>query len=234
MERKMERKLAMYNLVRQLMEENTPTWSSVPAVESVFNDFTAKVAELETLRTKQQGILTGYTASKTKLRSVTIEQAKLIIAALVVYGKTNNDEVLSAKVEKRAASLNRISQDKLLASLEEIEGIATELSAELIPFGVSNAHISEFANNCEALKEQMYRVRMEIVKRKQITQAIAKVGKSIDGVLKSGLDQFIQVLKSVDAKFYEKYKSARRIIEHGAKHKLPPNNSQNPKGFLSA
>lgn len=234
MDRKMERKLAMYNLVRQLMEENAPTWNSVPAVESVFNDFTAKVAELETLRTKQQGILTGYAASKSKLRNVTIEQARHIIAALVVYGKSINDEVLYAKVEKRAASMKKLSQDKLLASLGEIEGIATDLSAELIPFGVSNAHIAEFANNCEALKEQMYRVRMEIVKRKQITQAISNVGKSIDGVLKSGLDQFIQVLKSVDAKFYEKYQSARMIIEHGAKHKLPPNNKQDPKGFLGA
>jgi len=234
MKKYIQNKLAMYKVVRQLMEENAPTWNTIPAVESVFNDLTSKIVELEKLAVKQGSKLTGFAKSKTKLKVVTIEQTDDIAGALSVYAESIKDDVLKAKVTLSISSLKRGTKEQMLAKIEEIILIATELSTELIPFGVTTVHIDALTVNYTELREQSYNVRMEIIKRKQLTNAINTLSKETDKVLNTGLDQLMKMVKSVDAIFYEKYKSARMIIEHGTKHKLPPNDAELPKGFLGA
>jgi outer membrane murein-binding lipoprotein Lpp len=233
MNKYIQNKLAMYKLVRQLMEENAPTWNTIPAVESVFNDLTSKIVELEKLGVKQGSKLTGFAKSKTKLKVATTEQTTAIAAALFVYAESINDDVLKAKVTLKSTSLKRGTKEQFLAKMEEIILLATELSTELVPFGVTVAHIDELNTNFDELKAQMYRVRMEIIKRKQLTNAIHKLSKQTDNTLNAGLDQLMKMIKSVDAIFYEKYKSARMIIEHGVKHKLLPKDDTFSNGLVS-
>ena len=234
MNKYIQKKLAMYNVVRQLMEQNEPTWNSIPAVEGVFSNFNAKLSELNELAIKQSSKLAGFAKSKSKLKAITIDQTLVISGALTVYADTINDEILMEKANLKASVIRRFGKEQLLTTVEEIIQLSSELATELEPFGISSAHIDALNTNFENLKGQVYAVRMEIIKRKQLTQAVTNISKETDRILTTGLDKLMRVLKTVDEKFYEKYKSARMIVDYGTKHKLPPNDLGQPNGFLGA
>lgn len=222
MKKYIQNKLAMYKVVRQLMTENETTWNSIPAVGDAFNDLTTKIVELEELAVKQGSNLTGHAKSKTKLSLKTVGQTRAIAAAISVFADSVSNEVLKAKVKLSHANFDRASREKVLSKMEEVIAITNEWITELEPFGVKPEHLEELTNNYEALKAQMYNSRLEVVKRKQITLAISVVSKEVDAILKSSLDQLMKMVKSIDGKFYDKYLSARMIIDYGMKHKQSP------------
>ena len=224
----------MYNVVRQLMEQNEPTWNSIPAVEDVFNDFNAKLVELQHLATKQSSKLAGYAKSKSKLKVITVEQTLVISGALTFHAQTINDEILMVKASLKAGELARANKEGVLTLVEEIIELASALSAELLPYGITPAHIDDLSNNFEALREQIYGVRMEVIKRKLLTETISTLNKETEKLLSTGLDKLMKVLKTANPDFYTKYKNARMIIDYGTKHKLPPSDLGKPTGFLGA
>lgn len=234
MNKYIQQKLAMYNVVRQLMEQNATSWNSIPILDGVFSDFNAKITELDDLAIKQNTKLTGYAKTKSKLRVVTIEQTIVISGALSFYAETIGDDVLLAKVRLKAYDVNRAGKEQLLTIVEAIMQVANELSAELLPIGITQVHLDDLSANFEELKEQMYGVRMEIIKRKQLTATISKICRETDTLLSTGLDRLIKVVKSVDPNFYYKYTSARMIMHYGAKHKVAATNPGKPNGFLGA
>lgn len=222
MNKNIQNKLAMYKVVRQLMQENQVAWSPIPAIEGAFDEFKTKLTELEDLAVKQSSNITGAAVSNSKLREKTIDQARVVAAALQVHATASKDDVLKAKVTLKWNSLTNIARENMLAKTEEMIQIAAELISELAPFGITPAHLEELSTNFEQLKTVSYQPRNEIIQRKQYTHAMSDVSKEINGILKSSIDPLMKIVKTMDATFYEKYRSARMIIDYGVKHKLPP------------
>lgn len=209
----------MYKTVLAIVEHNQSNWSNIPTFATLVGEFATKLQELEHFSLSQASALPGITATKDALRKRTTEQARVILGALKAHAMHANDVGLAERANLSQSDLNRLPQLGFTQKLDEIIQWATENLAALNECGVDQAMVAELQNQRNACEVAFLAPRQAIADRKTHTESIRQRIKSLDLLLKKGLDGLMMTFKASAPDFYFHYKATRNIVDVRGKGK---------------
>lgn len=222
-------KLKMYKAVEAICTVQQADWNDLPAFVNAFNRFTAKLQELDQAVFNQSFATPGVTKNKNQLLETTIEKAYIVANALRAYAAVQDDPLLEGKLDFPKSDFKRGGSQQAIVLVDTVLQLATSNLAALGDFGIEQEDVDELS----ALRQQLGSVigspREAIIDRRNETIAIERLIDELDDLLHDHLDRLIEVLRPDHPALYERFKSARVIVDHKGK-KNHSGNGDEPDG----
>lgn len=209
----------MYQTVHALLQENQSSWGSTPAFSTLVAEFSGKLQELEDFSLQHGSVRLGVTAAKNVLRKQTTEQARVFFGALKAYALTIQDVELSERANVTQSALNNLGHQDFKLKLDEIIQLTTLHLNALVDFGIDQTKLDEFQGLRDECETAFLLPRKAVVDRKTLSESIRQRVKSIDQLLKKGLDGLMIAFKTAAPDFYFHYKASRSIVDVRGKGK---------------
>ena len=228
MEKHAQNKLKMYKLVLKTCMTNPAEISAVGSLQGVVDALEQKVHQLQILAAEQAAATMGVKEEKNQHRLATIARVEGIAGALKAFAIANGDEVLKAKLSFTPSKLKTGSSLKTIQVIDRIIESANDHISQLQSSGILPADITELQALRNELDNQFIATRSAIASRKTKTKEVGSLMREIDELLKGQLDNLMLVVKAVHTKFYDRYHTARMIVDYRSKSPKDPNISDSP------
>lgn len=216
----------MYEAVTTVLQANQANWNSSTGFSAIFSEYTAKLQVLKLASLEQDQALLGVTVDKEQLRSETSEKALVIVGALKAVALTNNNVGLMETVDLTISDFKYANALGFKHLIDRILAKANEHLTAIATFGIDQAMVVELQDlrdNCELL---FGAPRQAIIDRKSFTETIRNQVKSLDRLLKLGLDTLMLAFRESAPDFYFHYKAARIIVDTKGKGASPGSDSE--------
>jgi len=213
MKRGIKNKIAMYQTVQAILQQNQSSWGSTPAFATLVGEFSGKLQELEDLSFQHGSVRLGVTAAKNALRKQTTEQARVFFGALKAHALFVKDVELAERANITQSALNNLGNLAFKHKLDEIIQLVTVRLNELGEYGIDQTKLDEFQGLRDACEAAFLLPRQAMVDRKTLTESIRQRVKSIDLLLKRGIDGLMMAYKTAAPDFYFHYKASRSIVD---------------------
>lgn len=215
MKKSTKNKMLMYQMVSDIINDNSSAWSGIPKFATSFTTYSAKFESLKVLAEKERAYIVGVKDSRDSFREETAEKAIQISSALVALAtETKNIELLSLMRITKAQLLNRSHADTVIL-LDRILIHTQEYAADLVEFGITQVLIDNLVLSRDELVVKILSPRKAILKRKDTIVQITKLTSEIDILLKNSIDKMVYVLRSEDEQFYNEYFNSRMLLSYG-------------------
>ena len=210
-----ENKLSMYLATNAVLGANNTTWAGVPAFvisQGLFND---KISAISKARQIQETETTGVTEDKAQAREAAVVKATVVAAGVFAYASFEDNNTLKEQVNYSPSELRR-SRDTILADrLRLIFNTANDNAAAILDYGISAADLIELDDLTTAYEELLQSPRQAIGERSTAKQELEQLFTDGDKILKEQIDKLMELYRTTEVTFYNKYKSARVIIDLG-------------------
>ena len=212
----LENKLSMYLAVLAVCDKKQLVWQALLVFAKAYQDFKARVANIQALTKQQVRRMTGVAEDKHRLRGDMCGLAAPVAAAVKIYADDTKNRELEQRVNYSRSVLlegrDTISADRC----RDILAVATENVAKLGDYGVTSAKLTALQAAIDAFATVITKPREARVSGKTVNDSIAAEVKAADEILKSRLDKLVSQLADKDATFVADYKNARVIVAAAA------------------
>lgn len=208
----------MFKAVKSVIAANNSAWSGLPAFETAFNTYTAKLAQLELLSYNQGFAIVGVSALKDAKREEAAEKAYAMANSISAFAVVTNKVELYNKMKISKWTILKGSRQEALQLVDIVLAKANEFENDLGDFGIDQATIAELQTIRDELYEQLSAPRNAIIERKTITGQIKLLEKDMIRILRLQLDKLMEFLREDNPEFYASYKNARVTIDLKSKH----------------
>ena len=219
MKKVVKNKLAMYGIVRQVITDFGTSWNTIPAFVSAVEKLQSKYSVLVEIGEKQTKILKGVWSAKEKKKMVLIDEATKLSNALFAYAGVVDNTILKEQMRLSKSELKYSNRVSLLTNLSLIATRSAEFASELEDYGVQAETIEAYSEMVEEYNEIVHSTRKAVISRKQLTHQIDVLVSEIDDVLSNQIDKLVEVIRTDDSLFFEKYQHARSIVDYPSGHK---------------
>lgn len=209
-----ERKLSMYLVVKDLLSQtsNATIVTALPSFGGFLTSFNSGVTSLQTIREAQELDRTGIAVNKNELKIDLIFKAIDIARKVTAYAKANNLSILAGEVSYSESDLKKSADTILRDKCQVIYAKANANLTALATFGVTAALLTALQTAITNYNFAIPRPRLGIVTKKQATNQIKVLFKSID-ILLEKMDSIVEVVRNSQLVFYKNYIDARIIID---------------------
>ncbi len=222
MTKKIENRLNMYQASLDVCRNYPSVWSEIPVFANAVNDLESLLLVLRSKIQTQSNVTSGVSKTKNLKVADLHERILVLHKALFSYAKQAQDENLATRNRKSLSDLKKLSTVRLSTNCEQLREDLQVFGANLAPYGLSDAYISESLELISATLNVLNSPRIAIISRKTTTLEIADEMKTIEKLVKERLDTLIFQFKASNTNFYRSYRNARIIIDLHKKHKTPP------------
>ena len=185
------------------------------AITNTMVEIKGDLATIAGLEKKQTKPITGPAADKAALRH-DYEEAILVVAGqLAALGAKNNDLTLEAQGDLSLSKLEDLTAEDLVATADRIGDLATDNIAALADYNILPADVTALGTFKPKFQGVKTKPREAVVGRKQETDLIQPVIKSLRSLLNRQLDRQMLTYKKPQPEFYAGYLSARVIVDRG-------------------
>lgn len=213
MNKKIIAKVAMYQRVLVILEENEVNWIDKPAYVSTWSSITEKVAELQVHLQLKDKPTKGFARQKQHAReamSALVSDASNLITA---YAQAHDNQTLLVRHQVPISKMRVLREVELENHVERVLGDLNEYMSELADYGVTpelkdaiTARFNEWMNLVKA-------PRKAINDRKKNGFVVQQLIKSGDALLRDTLDKLMTPFERTHPNFYFQYRSARILLE---------------------
>lgn len=218
MNNKQEDRLSMYYKLRETLNKNT-AWNLIPQLNDAVQQFFNKIEQLETELKTQQVNQKGYAEKKSKLRIELEAKSLQVSGAISAMAFTNNDVVLTQKMNYSPSMLLKARDTELLQHARFILDTATDLQQQLIDFGIEQADLDAYLQAIEGYETFMGTPQIKIIERKEATEQLLILFKETDALLRYKVDRLMALLKEQHPRVVGQYTNARKVIKRGNRFK---------------
>jgi hypothetical protein len=214
MNTKQENKLSMYLTVRTVCDRNITTIATLQAFGDAYTEFGTRVTNIQTLAQTQSVDSTGLAADKdTQRRGMAVAATEVANAVYAWARKAgNNDLATQADV---SVSTFMDGRDTLAATNAlNIHALATASLANLGPYGVTAAKLTDLKARIDAYSASLSKPRDAVTSGRTATKQLAAEFDAADAVLGDQMDTLIGQFRTANAKFVEDYTNARVIVDN--------------------
>jgi hypothetical protein len=214
MKRKINNKLKMYQSVIEVCRDHQSLWENIPGFVSNLEEFENRVAILRQRSGIQKNITSGVSAGKRDNLERLFDHLLIVQGALWVYGNTINDFQLMERNKVTISELRRLNITELDLHLSTVLKDLEDHAPSLVAFGITPEYATETMGMINAGSNHATRPRMAIIERKMMTQSLSTITHELDILLKFRLDKLMLLFRVLNADFYNRYTSARVIVDH--------------------
>lgn len=164
------------------------------------------IAELQDFA--KQGIKDSKNLLKLTLCSLSADGSR----KLTTYAKFTNNSVLLREIKISESELKRLADTDLKTKAQEIYDRAQTNIASLASYGITAATQTALLNAINAFVVAIPKPRLGIDERKQATQQLVVLFKTLD-MAWDNIDAAIEIVRVSQSNFYNGYRTARKIID---------------------
>ena len=212
-------KLKMYQTVASVCTKHQAVWSGVPAFAEAYNSFADQVSLLKEQAIIQEMTAKGVAEHKSNVLQNVIEKAVVVSRALSALALKNIDSELLARSLQSRSEWKRGNE---LVRVHRLQILLTDVNANevaLTEYGITPVFIDELDALITEYVDQVHKPRLAILDRKHATLMMEQKMRNIDVLLHGHMDRIIEVFRSADLTFVERYLDARIILDAKGKRR---------------
>ena len=208
-------KLNMSMATRDYLLLNTVITTPLPNFTANFTSFTNTIIQIQAIAELQDFEKTGISDSKSQLKATLCSSSADYSRKLVAFASFSNNAVLLKEIKISESELKRLADTDLKTKAQELYDRAQTNVAALITYGITAATQTTLQTAITAFNASIPKPRLGIDEKKQATQQLTVLYKTLDTVL-DNIDLAIDIVKLSQVNFYNGYKTARKIIVTGS------------------
>jgi hypothetical protein len=216
-----ENNLSMKIAVEKVLTDHEPVWNSIPQFVNAVALLHSKNESVVLERQKQEKQISGITMNKFASKEAMCKTAAEVSSIVMAYASSINDNELKKTV---SYSYTRMLQDRDTLARDRcllIYNTAMPLAATLADFGLVAGKLPELNTSITNYSTLISAPRTATGDRKTAGLNIEKLLKDSDLILKNSIDKMMVPFKTTNTDFYNKYISARIIIDYGKRTHKP-------------
>jgi len=218
---KQQNKLAMYLVVKGVLDANNSVWQSLQAFADGYTDFTSHVARIQSLELSQVTDSTGIAQDKKASKAAMATAAQTISAAVHAYAVKTKNNTLANETDFNVSDLTGERDAEAIKDCQNIHDLANTNLASLAAYGITAAKLTALQALIDAFKAIVSKPRDHIATGKTVTQILSDEFDAADETLSEILDGLIAQFQATNAKFVSDYNNARIIVDTSASHASP-------------
>ena len=218
MKKQAENSISMFETVKAVCDANITIIATNAGLNNTYKKYLILLAETELLAQEQTLNRTGITIDKKKMReklALLVETASGIIKTY--FDSVNNFDIYTS-VNVSLTKLRTMRDQLLVAHTQTVIDLLTAHQADLAPFGVDAAYITNLSDM--QIKYANLSTLPTVARNNKSTATLQlkdKV-KEVLTFLKNELDNAMLVVKLSNPAFYITYRNARKTIDSGIRH----------------
>lgn len=213
MKAKQEAKLTMYRAVERHCDENTSIISTVPAFQTAYNNFKAKIADILNTAQKKDVGLKGIAADKDSRKQALCQIASDVASIIYAYASATSNNTLKEEVNFSLSALQKTRDDQLAPRCQNIHDKGLANIGALKDYGITNANLATLQTPIDNYSAETPKPRTALSQRKILVSNLAQLFKDADAILKDQLDRLAINFKTDNPDFVTQYESNRIIVD---------------------
>lgn len=205
----------MYQNVRAVVNDHQSSWSQVPGIVSVVEEFESLLSNLNTKLNAQSSVTKGVKLEKDSFLEEFTNRMSALKKGLYLYALQTSDQELRERNKESRSTLRSTPATRLEVFINVLLEDLDAYGNALTNAGISAEMIQEFRDQALQFEQRKNSVRQAIIDRSIETKAITDLEKQLNALLIEQLDRYVSVLSTTDSNFYAEYKAARKIIGKG-------------------
>jgi hypothetical protein len=203
----------MYRTVETLCGDNAEIVGSIPAFQSAFNDFKAKIAAIVAAEQQKSAVLTGIAADKAQSKQELCRQASNVAGVIFAFASTTSNNELKQQMNVSLSKLLKMKDNQLVARCRNIHDAGAANIDALADYGIKPARLSALQNAIDEYSATAPKPRTARSHGKAITGSQRELFKQADAILTERMDSFIGLIREADPDFAATYEAARIVID---------------------
>jgi len=221
MNTKQQNKLAMYLVVKGVLDANNSVWQPLQAFADGYTDFTSHVTQIQTLELTQVTDSTGIAQDKKASKAAMATAAQQISAAVHAYAVKNKNNTLANETAFTVSDLTGDRDADAIKDSQNVHDLANTNIASLANYGITAAKLTALQANIDGYKAIVTKPRDNIVAGRTVTVGLSDEFDAADETLSEILDGLVLQFQATNAKFVSDYNNARTIVDTSASHASP-------------
>ena len=224
-----EAKLSMYRAVSQHCSNNTAIVNTNLAFKNSVTTVDAKIATLITSETGAQKKTKGIAEDKGTLRATVVQSAFDTASQVYAYANKSKNETLKQTVNFSITDLERIKDDLLIPTCNNIKKAANDNLAALADYGVTAATLTALQTDMDNYSGSVAKPRLAKTQKTTDNKNVKATMKEIDNILKEEMDKTVVAFRKTNPDFVTKYKEVRKIVDPATIKKADKTQTDTPK-----
>ena len=219
MNKRQENKLTMYEGLLTLLQANSAKGASITGYSDAVTQFSSLIMEVKEKSTEVESVTVGKTVVKSEAGDALIVALLPVCSALYVYARKQNIPEIKGRVGITEAHLHTIRDTELASFGDAVVDLATANAAGIAPMGITADKIADLKTKADAYNAAIGAKESSVASRKGARGTLDDLFNHADELLNEELDRYMELLRSADTEFYNKYFAARVIKDIGVRHK---------------
>lgn len=218
--------LSMFRTTQQHCTNNNAIISTNAAFMASFTNFNALLSTLISTESKAQKKTKGVAKDKATLRAELVQSAYDLAAQVFAYANKQNNQTLKKQVDFSITDLERIKDELLVPTCNNIKTEATNNLTALADYQVTAATLTAFQKSMDDYSAAVPTPRLAITAKTTDNKLVKATIKEISNILKNEMDKTAVSFRKANPIFVTEYFEARKIIDPASKTKPKPKNEE--------
>ena len=153
---KQQNKLAMYLVVKGVLDANNSVWQPMQAFADGYTDFTSEITQIQTLELTQVTDSTGIAQDKKASKAAMATAAQQISAAVHAYAVKTKNNTLANETAFTVSDLTGGRDADVIKDCQNVHDLANTNIASLGSYGITAAKLTALQANIDAYCSRIY------------------------------------------------------------------------------
>lgn len=204
----------MYDAVSYYLDSKSTLWASIPKVGEFKNEFSAVVAQIDSVQYAQQQAQVFLGKNKTQIKRVVAEKADILNDTIEAFALVTENEKLRVKMSATFTSLFALRNAEFGSAVQAIiEAAEANIDVLTSEYGVTNEQLEGLKTDLDEWLAINGQPRAYKVASMEATKSLELLFDEADAILNNKLDKVISIFKRRDSGFYNGYLAARVIVD---------------------
>ncbi|RED96142.1 hypothetical protein [Marinoscillum furvescens] len=203
----------MQETVAAYLNEHAPIWNATPMIVTFKTELDNVNAAIDAVSASQMQAQVFLGKTKSQLKKVVAQKADMLNDVIEAYAGVEGDAKLEQRMGASATELFRVSNEDFSKTISEIITAANDRMEELVPYGCSEAMVTDLMNELDDYLELHGQPRMYRIRSSQATESLEALFDQAHELLDKRLDKVMKVFATRNATFYKGYLAARMIVD---------------------
>ncbi|MCD9186839.1 MAG: hypothetical protein LUM44_10420 [Pyrinomonadaceae bacterium] len=223
--KRQEAKLNSFDLLIEYFDENPLIVNENAAFKAAVEEVKPLIAEVKAKAPESAAVTEGITTGKRNLKDAVVNKTAAIGGSIYAFAAKNGNDEMKAAVSFTKTELKTLKDGELALRCQALHDLALANRAELEPFGVTTAKLTELQTAIDNYAQSVPKPRAAITSRSVLKAEIKQLFVRLDSIFDEQLDKLVENFTETHPSFAANYRAKRKIIDPRRNKKK---NGENP------
>jgi hypothetical protein len=210
-----QNKFSMYRAIESILEDFKESIDAKPMLKDSTDNFKKVLQEFMDKDNTYLNVKKGTTADKESAEEKLIEELMVKAGVLFVHARKTDNGNLKALSQVTRSGLQQLRDPELLQKAKSILENFRDNLEELKKSGMTDQSLTDLEGVVKNYEDAVNKKDSKQAEGKASRKDLKDLFSEVDDILKNDLDRLIEMVRTDNADFYNRYKAARSIKDLG-------------------